>query len=93
MCDCGYRIHPGNDCGGSGCRCHDEQNFITVPVTFEGFVVGTADISPAGEIITSELNLSEVGKEIREVLSSGLADSISIRPNFISVEEKGIRNG
>ena len=99
MCGCALE-HPGSQCGGSGCHCHEENGLypvktlfqlpgtIKVPIKFDGFVVGEAEISKNGEIITAELNASGVGREIRDVLLSGFADSISIRPNYIPSKKK-----
>jgi hypothetical protein len=86
MCDCAYRVHLGIRCGGSGCHCHDEENSITIPVKFEGFVIGTATITDS--TITATFDKSTVAKEIREDLLYGFADSITIRPNLIPAKKK-----
>ena len=82
MCDCESR-HPGYACSGRSCPCHDPKETMTVPIKFEGFILGKAEISPDCMIITAELDESGAGQEIRNVLLCGLADSISIRPNFL----------
>jgi hypothetical protein len=86
MCDCAYRTHVGIRCGGLGCRCHDEENSITVPVKFEGFVIGTAIITD--NTITATFGSTTVAKEIKDNLMLGFADSITIRPNLIPAKQK-----
>ena len=89
MCDCESR-HVGYACNGMSCRCHDAKEVIRVPIKFDGFVIGKAEISPDGRIINAELDNSSVGQEIRNVLLCGLADGISIRPNFIPAKRKDL---
>ena len=67
----------------------DSKENMTVPIKFDGLVVGKAEISPDGKIINAELYGSGVGQELRNVLLCGLADSVSIKPNFVpSVKER-----
>ena len=67
----------------------DSKENMKVPIKFDGLVVGEAEISSDGKIIKAELNANGVGQEIRNVLLCGLADSISIKPNFIpSIKER-----
>lgn len=61
---------------------------MKLPIKFDGFIIGEAEVSPDGSIIKAELDLSGVGQEIRDILSSGLTDSLSIRPNHIPVVRK-----
>src|SRR5665647_332096 len=88
MCECEASRHPGKECGSRFCHCHGLQCKITVPIKLDGFLIGKAEISPDGQIITSELEKSHIGQEIREALILGLADSISIKANYVPVQLK-----
>ena len=55
---------------------------ITVPVEFDGFVVGRGVLTNDGNTLTITFKPDGVGVEMREVLLYGMANSVSIRPNY-----------
>lgn len=63
-----------------------QKAVIHTPVIFEGQVVGKAEISECGEIITAELhNAGDLPANLRAALTMGLADGISLAPNYTPV--------
>lgn len=61
---------------------------MTVPVKHNGQTIGMAEISPDGEIITAELNDGLLPKVLKFSLREGLADGISISPNYVPAVPK-----
>ena len=66
----------------------NEKNVVIVPIKVEEFVVGIAEISLDGKVLIAKFNSGMIGKELREVLAYGFADSISIWPNIIPAQER-----
>lgn len=58
-----------------------------IPVKHDGRVIGSADIDKDG-VITLTLNSNLMTDYMRESFLFGLADSLSIGPNFIPVVQK-----
>jgi hypothetical protein len=56
---------------------------LKVPVKFLGETVGQAEISADGDIITVELKDGTLHQLLKFSLREGLADGISIRPNYV----------
>ena len=56
---------------------------IFTPVKLSGETIGHAEISDDGMVISIELDNSNVGLSLREVLEIGFADGISVKPHYI----------
>ena len=76
------------------CLWPQPQGDISVPVKDRpgGAVIGTAFISPNGKIVNVELESSLMSESLVRSLTYGLADSISISPNYIPATPKHKEN-
>lgn len=61
---------------------------ISLPIKFDGFVIGQAEISDDGRTIVASIDRSGVGLEIREVLQSGLCEGLAINPRYTLEKKK-----
>ena len=86
MCGC-WSQHRGIGCGGIGCRCHDEENRIVIPLKFDGFVIGEAKMNTNGTF-TATIDSSGVGQEIQSILQSGLCAGLAISPRYTAAKKK-----
>lgn len=60
---------------------------VTAPVKILGLVVGTCTINHRGDISVSINDLGrEAGHRLAELLTTGLADGVSIVPTYVPVE-------
>lgn len=63
-----------------------------VPVKHDGMIVGRAEISRDGEIINAELTEGLLPRVLKYALLEGVADGISIRPNYVTAIPKNKEN-
>ena len=54
---------------------------VTVPLTYQGQVIGTAEVDSDGKIVAT-LDSKDIGKNFHYLFSSGIADKFSIGHNY-----------
>lgn len=56
---------------------------VSAPVVYRGVEIGKAHLSNDNDAISVELTDDQLVKDLKWVLTAGMADGISINPNFI----------